>query len=78
MFDEGFIDSPDRVNTETQDFDLPKGPVLLPFDLEAKLDEIRSNFIDKAIAQCNGEKTKAAKLLGYSNYQKMDRRRSKA
>ena len=78
LFDEGFIDSPDRVNTETQDFDLPKGPVLRPFDLEAKLDEIRANFIDKAIAQCNGEKTKAAKLLGYSNYQKMDRRRSKA
>ena len=78
LFDEGFIDSPDRVNAETQDFDLPKGPVLQAFDLETKLDEIRANFIDKAIAQCNGEKTKAAKLLGYSSYQKMDRRRSRA
>lgn len=78
LFDEGFIESPDRVDTETCNFDLPNGPVLPTFDLEAKLDEIRADFIDKAIKQCNGEKTKAAKLLGYSNYQKMDRRRSKA
>lgn len=78
LFDEGFIESPDHVDSETPEFDLPKGPVLPSFDLEAKLDEIRADFIDKAIKQCNGEKTKAAKLLGYNSYQKMDRRRSKA
>lgn len=78
LFDTDYIESPEHQETTSTSFGLPSGAILPSFDLEAKLDEIRAHFIEKAITQCDGEKTKAAKLLGYSNYQKMDRRRSKS
>lgn len=44
------------------------------FDLEACLHNLRKICIEKAKRQFSGNKTKAATLLGYKNYQKMDRR----
>lgn len=45
------------------------------FDLRKGVDALTRCYIDKAIAQCNGNKTKAAQLLHFPNFQMMDRRR---
>ena len=49
---------------------------LQPFDLEEKLSELANAYIDRALDQTK-TKQEAAKLLGYSSYQKMDRRKSR-
>lgn len=77
LFDEDFINTPKCEENNVQNYGLPTASLVPEFDLEAKLNEIRSFFIEKAMQQCGCVKTKAAKLLGYSNYQVMDRRRSK-
>jgi transcriptional regulator with PAS, ATPase and Fis domain len=38
-------------------------------DIQAVLDEIKSKYISKALGQAAGNKKKAAKLLGFPNYQ---------
>lgn len=45
------------------------------FDLQKGVDALTRCYIDKAIAQCGNNKTKAAQLLHFPNFQMMDRRR---
>lgn len=40
-----------------------------PFDLDGYLDEIKENYIKKALKETGGNITKASKLLKYNNYQ---------
>jgi transcriptional regulator with PAS, ATPase and Fis domain len=42
------------------------------FKLKQVLSEIAGQFIDKALAETNGNKSQAAKLLGFNNYQTLD------
>lgn len=42
------------------------------FQLQKLLSEIAGQFIDKALTTTNGNKSKAAKLLGFNNYQTLD------
>ncbi len=42
------------------------------FDLEEHLNDIRSNYLRRAMEEANGVKTKAARLLGMKNYQTLD------
>lgn len=72
--DDEYIESVGASETSFEGFGFPTSAVLPKFDLEAKLHKIEREFIQKAIKQCNGNKSEAAKLLGYSNYQKMDRK----
>lgn len=44
-------------------------------DLEGELHRIRRKYIEQALAACKGNKTRAAKLLGYRSYQTMDKHR---
>jgi len=46
------------------------------FDLQECLDNLTKQYSAKALDQCDGNKTRAARLLGYSNYQMLDRRRA--
>ena len=64
---------------DLMDFDLPaisSGGALPQFDLEQKLSDVANAYIAKALSQAR-TKQDAAKLLGYSSYQKMDRRLSR-
>ena len=38
-------------------------------DLPELMEELAQHYLKRAIAEANGNKTKAAKLLGFSNYQ---------
>lgn len=42
------------------------------FNLKKILSEIAGQFIDKALNETNGNKSRAAKLLGFNNYQTLD------
>lgn len=44
----------------------------LPDNLEKYLVELEKSYIYKALERCNGNKTKAAKMLGYKSYQTLD------
>ena len=72
--DDEYIESVGASETSFENLGLPTSTILPKFDLEAKLRKIEREFIQKAIKQCGGNKSEAAKLLGYSNYQKMDRK----
>lgn len=72
--DDAYIESVGASEMTLESFGLPTSSVLPKFDLEAKLARIECDYIKKAIKQCNGNNSEAAKLLGYSNYQKMNRR----
>lgn len=42
------------------------------FDLEQHLSQIQSHYLQRAMSESGGVKTRAAKLLGYPNYQRLD------
>ncbi len=52
----------------------PLGPLL---KLDAILDQVAGHYIERALAEAGGNKTAAAKLIGYASYQRLDARRSK-
>ena len=55
------MDQLENLTATTQDFQLKK-----------VLAKIAGQFIDKALNETNGNKSKAAKLLGFNNYQTLD------
>lgn len=44
----------------------------MPLDLETHLNTIRIKYIKKALILSKNNKTSAAKMLGYKNYQNID------
>lgn len=44
----------------------------IPINLDEYLEEIKIKYIEKALEITEGNKTKAAKMLGFSNYQNID------
>ena len=54
--------------------DITDDKELKPFDLEQELSKLANAYIQKAVSQTK-TKQEAAVLLGYSSYQKMDRRK---
>lgn len=50
-------------------WDVPLGD---GFRLEDHLKSIQRQFLERAMAEAGGVKTKAARLLGYENYQTLD------
>ena len=54
-------------NTEVLDRPLGNG-----FDLKKLLEEVARHYLKQAIEQAHGNKTQAAKLIGFPNYQTFD------
>ncbi|MBN1865420.1 MAG: sigma 54-interacting transcriptional regulator [Victivallales bacterium] len=46
-------------------------------DLQAKISELAVNYIEQALKESNGNKSRAAEMLGLSNYQTLDNWRTK-
>lgn len=44
----------------------------IDFNLDTILDEITAHYIERALEKCGGVKARAARLLGYDNYQRLD------
>ena len=47
------------------------------FDLEKVLAEVEAHYIRRALDRSGGNKSQAARLIGYSSYQRLDMRRNK-
>jgi transcriptional regulator with PAS, ATPase and Fis domain len=58
-------------------FGFPTGAPLRKFDLEKQIGRLEEEYIAMAMKQCSCNKTNAAQLLGFSSFQKMDRRLTK-
>jgi DNA-binding NtrC family response regulator len=48
-------------------------PIGSNFSLDAVLDEVASHYIERALRAAAGNKTRAANLIGYSSYQRLDK-----
>lgn len=59
----------DEIHSSNRDFDRPIGD---GFDLEAYLNEVRRNYLRRAMKEAKGVKARAARLLGVKNYQTLD------
>ena len=44
------------------------------FSLESELENLEKEYITQALLQADNNKSKAARLLGFSNYQRLDAR----
>nr|WP_314472206.1 sigma-54 dependent transcriptional regulator [uncultured Sphingomonas sp.] len=47
------------------------------FNLDSILDQVAGHYIERALAEAKGNKSLAAKLIGYGSYQRLDARRAK-
>lgn len=63
-----FSDKPSINNGEI--LERPLGPA---FKLDALLDEVATHYIERAIEAAAGNKSKAAKLIGFASYQRLDK-----
>lgn len=52
----------------------PLGPSL---KLDSILNQVEGHYIERALSEAGGNKTLAARLIGYASYQRLDSRRSK-
>lgn len=52
-------------------------PIGSGFNLDMLLDEVASHYIERALDVAAGNKSRAAKLIGYASYQRLDQRRRK-
>ena len=57
--------------------DMGSGELPAGFSLENKLESIERKYIAAALRQAGNCKTKAAELLGFTNYQRLDARMKK-
>lgn len=60
------------VRSPKQEQDDDSAPIMEGFSLPDILGEISKKYLKKGMKQAGGNKTKAAKLLGLSNYQTLD------
>lgn len=66
---------PDPAPPPTEDLlTLPLGP---QFNLDTTLDQIASIYIQRALAAAGHNKSQAARLIGYSSYQRLDAQRKR-
>lgn len=59
----------DSSAVQTNPLELPLGD---GFDLEQHLNRVQAHYLQRAMSESGGVKTRAAKLLGYPNYQRLD------
>ena len=69
IFDMGFSAGTDPIQNTADEVEIPAG-----FNLDNTLEIIEKQYISSAMKQSCGNKTRAAKLLGFSNYQRLDAR----
>jgi transcriptional regulator with PAS, ATPase and Fis domain len=60
------------INDYNDKGDLVGRDISLPVQLDELVEEIKQSYIEKALAVSGGNKTKAARLLGWQSYQKLD------
>ena len=65
-------EAPRTANKSSLDLELGNG-----FDLGAHLDEIRKHYLERGMEEAAGQKKKAAELLGFDNWQTMDKQLKK-
>ena len=69
IFDMGLSEGIKPVETELETSEIPPG-----FDLDNTLEAIEKQYISAALCQSKNNKSQAARLLGFSNYQRLDAR----
>lgn len=65
-------EAPRTANKSSLDLELGNG-----FDLGGHLDEIRKHYLERGMEEAGGQKKKAAELLGFENWQTMDKQLKK-
>jgi transcriptional regulator with PAS, ATPase and Fis domain len=62
-------EQPGSLSKKSDVMEVPLGD---EFDLKQHLDLVNKHYLERALKEANGAKTKAAKLLGFDNYQTLD------
>lgn len=69
---------PDPPRRTDKDNEMILGRPLGPgFDLDSILDEVAAHYLTRAVEKAAGNKTRAAALVGYSSYQRLDAHRKR-